>query len=347
MKKITYGIVGAGWRAEFYLRIAAALPDRFAVSGVHVRNDDRAAALTAGGYGPLVCRTREALLARPADFLVCCVNAAGMLSAAAELAATGMPVLCETPAGVSSERLEREAAILPPGARVAFAEQFLRQPYFAAIRRILALGLLGDVHYLRLSAAHDYHGVSLARGLLGTGAAMPHTIRSFALTDPVRQTRGRAGDVEGRAVNACQTVAVLAFDGGKTALLDFSREQYFSPVRTGEVLLRGTRGEVHGDTLRYLAGDRALTLPLCRTEYGRGTNLDGFALDTITAGEHLLYRNPFPGARLSDEELAIADTLSRMGAYAAGTGEAPYTTEEARLDCRIACAAAENALPLS
>ena len=29
MGKIRYGVIGSGWRAEFYIRIAKAVPDKF------------------------------------------------------------------------------------------------------------------------------------------------------------------------------------------------------------------------------------------------------------------------------------------------------------------------------
>lgn len=35
---IKYGIIGAGWRSEFYLRIAELLPKKFSVSGIYIRN---------------------------------------------------------------------------------------------------------------------------------------------------------------------------------------------------------------------------------------------------------------------------------------------------------------------
>ncbi|WP_438494223.1 hypothetical protein [Paenibacillus sp. IHBB 3054] len=36
MEKIVFGLVGGGWRAELYLRIAKQLPDQFAVGAMFV-----------------------------------------------------------------------------------------------------------------------------------------------------------------------------------------------------------------------------------------------------------------------------------------------------------------------
>ena len=38
---IKFGIIGAGWRSEFYLRIAALLPSKFSVSGIYIRNSEK------------------------------------------------------------------------------------------------------------------------------------------------------------------------------------------------------------------------------------------------------------------------------------------------------------------
>ena len=39
MGKIRFGLIGSGWRAEFYIRIAKAMPDVFELSGVLVRDE--------------------------------------------------------------------------------------------------------------------------------------------------------------------------------------------------------------------------------------------------------------------------------------------------------------------
>ena len=38
MKKIRFGLIGSGWRAEFYIRIAKMLPEQFELTGVLIRD---------------------------------------------------------------------------------------------------------------------------------------------------------------------------------------------------------------------------------------------------------------------------------------------------------------------
>jgi predicted dehydrogenase len=42
MSRISFGVVGAGWRTEFYMRIAAAAPDVFETPSVVGRNSAKA-----------------------------------------------------------------------------------------------------------------------------------------------------------------------------------------------------------------------------------------------------------------------------------------------------------------
>ncbi|WP_414171459.1 hypothetical protein [Clavibacter tessellarius] len=43
--QIRFGIVGSGWRSAFFLRIARALPERFAVTGLVTRSAETGRAL--------------------------------------------------------------------------------------------------------------------------------------------------------------------------------------------------------------------------------------------------------------------------------------------------------------
>lgn len=41
MKKIRFGLIGSGWRAEFYIRIAKMLPEQFELTGVLIRDKEK------------------------------------------------------------------------------------------------------------------------------------------------------------------------------------------------------------------------------------------------------------------------------------------------------------------
>lgn len=45
MNKVEFGIIGTGWRTEFFLRIAKALPERFEISSIMVRDESKGKAL--------------------------------------------------------------------------------------------------------------------------------------------------------------------------------------------------------------------------------------------------------------------------------------------------------------
>ena len=49
--------------------------------------------------------------------------------------------------------------------------------------------------------------------------------------------------------------------------------------------------------------------PLVRRQTGYDLDLDGFDTDHVTLGDDVLWRNPFPGLRLNDDEIAMSDLL--------------------------------------
>lgn len=108
--------------------------------------------------------------------------------------------------------------------------------------------------------------------------------------------------------------------------------------------MRGSHGEIADDTVVRLAGERTITRSaLVRSQLGYDLNLDGYDTEHITFDGAVVYRNPFLGLRLMDEEIAIATLLTATGAWAREEGPAPYPLAEACQDHLIALAVEESA----
>lgn len=329
---IKYGIIGAGWRSEFYLKIAALLPDTFKVSGIYIRNPENQKEF-ASKYSVTICSTLEDLLKTDFDFIVSCVNKAGICDTVRELCNKDIPVLTETPIGTSISEIDDFLREIKPDWRVQVAEQFHFQPRNQAIKTIIDSGILGEITQVQLSCCHDYHAASLIRFFLGTGDEMPE-ISSFTLPDTITRYNSRGGLLnEPQTVISEEKFVVLRFKD-KTALYDFNYEQYFSDIRRSRILIRGTNGEILNNECTYLKTSLPHSFTLRRNSYGANESLDGFTLVNITAEGKVVYENPFKGARLSDEEIAIATCLLNMKKYL-DTRIPFYSLEEAALDSKI------------
>ena len=340
MDIVPFAIAGGGWRAEFYLRVAGALPDRFRVTSVLTRDPSRAARVTAC-WGVPVRPTLDDLLADHPAFVVASVAQRATPALIRELAACGMPVLVETPPAPDLDGLAALRDLAASDARIQVAEQYRFQPHHAARLAVIAAGELGTVTQAQVSVAHDYHGMDLLRAYLGVGLD-PVTITAHRFVSPIIAGPDRTGPpAEERIEQSAQVLAWLDFDG-RLGVYDFAPDQYFSWIRGPRVLVRGERGEIEGMEVRAL---RDVTTPvayeLVRRDAGRDGNLEGLHLAGITAGDRWVYRNPFAPARLADDEIAVATCLARMGAYVGG-GEGPCSLAEAMRDQELALRTAES-----
>lgn len=314
---VNYGIIGAGWRAEFYIRIAALCPERFNVCGVFIRNPEKREEFSKK-YGVPVFDNLDGLLKTDFDFIVSCVSKDSISETARTLADKGIAVLTETP--VTSGNLT---------GRIQVAEQFHFMPRNMAYKAVISSGVLGAVGEVQLSCCHDYHAASLIRFFLDIGDEKPQKTE-IRLTDRVNRYNSRAGLITPALVSAEQKITVFDF-GEKCAVYDFNYEQYFSDIRSSRILIRGTNGEISNDTVTYLKDGLPHTFSLERNCSGNKENLDGFSLQSITGNGEVLYTNPFAPARLSDEEIAIATCLLKMKEYTDG-GEEFYSAKDAYTD---------------
>lgn len=314
---IKYGIIGAGWRSEFYLRIANLVPEAFSVSGIYIRNPEKRKEFSKK-YNVPIFDNLDALLKTDFDFIVSCVNKASICETAQMLADKGIAVLTETP--INTDNLK---------GKIQVAEQFRLMPRNQAYKKIIDSGILGEVHQVQLSCCHDYHAASLIRFFLDIKDEKP-VKTSVCLPDSINRYNCRNGYIKPINVDSKQKITVLNF-GSKTAVYDFNFEQYFSNIRSSRIVIRGTNGEVINNSCTYLKDGVPHTFELKRNSFGSEENLDGYALLNITGNGKILYTNPFKYARLSDEEIAIATCILKMKEYTQN-GTEFYNTGDAFLD---------------
>ncbi|WP_028046021.1 Gfo/Idh/MocA family protein [Cellulomonas sp. URHE0023] len=348
---IRFGVVGSGWRSEFFVRTARLLPDRFECVGVVTRSAERGAQVEAAWGVPTV-RTVEELVTgavagsgvspdRP-EFVVVSVPWPVTPEVIREVVALGVPVLAETPPAPDAEGLRELWADVGSTGLVQVAEHSPFLPVHSA--RLAALALIGRPTSVQISSTHLYHAVALIRRFLGVppGAA---TVRASSFTAPLLDPVSRDGWTgETEPAQAATTLATLDFGDGRSALYDFTDNQWHNPLRTNRLVVRGSHGELVDQTFTRWAGERTvLSSTIERRVSGIEQNLDGFDLEHLSLDGRVLYRNVYNGARLSDEDLAVAGLLDATGAWLRGEQGPPYPLAEGCQDHLLGLAIDEAA----
>jgi len=332
---IRFGIVGSGWRSEFFLRIAEALPERFAVTGLVTRNPETARTIESR-WGVHAHADIAGLRAtEPPEFVVVSVPESVAASMIEQLVALGMPVLTETPPAANVAGLSALYERVAGRGIVQVAEQYHLSPILNAQIAIARSGRIGEISQVLVAQCHDYHGISVMRRALGVGAE-DATITSSTFQYRLLQGPERDGDpVDEQFVTARQTVAQFDF-GDRLGRYDFAPEQYFSWIRGNRLLVRGDRGEIDNLEVRYAKDYRTPVFThLRRVMAGEGGNLEGLFLRGLLFGEEWAFSNPFIPARLNDDEIAIALMLIGMRTKIAG-GPDIYSLAEASQDQYLA-----------
>jgi len=333
---ITLLLIGGGWRAAYFLRIARELPDHFRIPAAVARDPGKGAALEQQ-WGILTYRTQEEMLDHHQGDYVVMVRRGDTMDAIFDLAERQIPILLETPPAGTPEALDRLNALPLEKARIQVAEQYHRLPLIAAQIAVAASGRIGRVNQVQLSVAHGYHGVSMIRRMMGWKAE-PLTIDARQFSTRVARGPGRDGlPSESILDEVAQTFAFLD-DGERFALYDFEpRSQYAGWLRAPRVLIRGEKGEIDWNCVRFLRDHRwPIELPFVRQDTGQNVSImENMGLRGISLGEELVYQPPFPSARLNDDEQAVADCMQRMGTFVR-QGTPFYSLAEASHDTYLA-----------
>ncbi|HEY3605953.1 MAG TPA: Gfo/Idh/MocA family oxidoreductase [Pseudonocardiaceae bacterium] len=332
----SFAIVGSGWRAEYFWRIAAAL-DGLTCVGVVSRGPKDLPV-------PVHLSLDECLTAAKPDFVVTAVPWGVTPSLVVELVRRGVPVLAETPPAPDVDGLRELWRQVGDSRLVQIAEQYSRMPAHAARIALVRSGVIGNPTRVDVSSTHQYHAVSLIRTLLGVGRG-PAQVRAVRTTAPLADPLTRDGWADPVEIRqATTTIATIEFRNGGFGLYDFTDNQWHNQLLTRRLLVRGTTGELRDQEVVRLAADRTIVRStIVRRQTGYDLDLDGFETDHLTFGSDVLYRNPYQGRRWNDEEIAIATLLQDTAAWVSDDGPEPYPLADGIQDHRIALAIEEAA----
>lgn len=338
----TYGVIGSGWRAPYFLRPARLLPERFRVTGVVTRTAERGAQVEAE-WGVPTMRTVDDLIARERpDFVVVSVPWQVGPDVIRAVVAHGVAVVAETPPAPDLDGLRSLWHDVGSSGLVQVAEQYLLMPELAAIRAVVASGAIGQPTSVQVSSTQLYHAVSIIRGLLGVGYE-PARVHAQQFPAPLANPSTRQGWTGGlEPQNLLTTIATIDF-GGRMGLYDYTDNQWRNPLRRNRLVVRGPAGEiVDGRVTRMIDAGTAVESTVARRQAGTDLNLEGFEVEHLTYEGRVVYRNPFPRARLADDDVAVTALLDGAGAWCRNSGPAPYPLAQACQDHLIGLAIGES-----
>lgn len=337
MTPVRFAIIGSGWRSEFHIRMAKAAPDRLQVVAV-VTETDAEAERIADRWDVATVRTIGEALACEPEFVVSAVSWPAMPGIVRELVAAKARVLAETPPAPDLEGLRSLWHDVGASGLVQVGEQYTRMPGHASRLAVVRAGTIGTVTSVEIASTHLYHAVSLIRAFLGVEMdAVVVNARAFAapLVDPL-SFGGWVNDPQpGPRVT---TIATLDFGGGRMGLYDFVDNQWWNPLRARRLVIRGSLGEIVDDSVIRLTSEGPVTSPIVYRRTGVDMSLEGNEVVHTSFDGRVIYRNPWLGTRLSEDDIAVASHLAAVGLWARDEGPAPYP---------LACGCQDHAVGLA
>jgi len=126
-------------------------------------------------------------------------------------------------------------------------------------------------------------------------------------------SNGRCGEFSEKYTDdSNQDIKIFRFKNA-TVIYNYMKEQYFSPIRKDRIVIRGTRGEIENNGVRYFnSKDEFVESEIKTVVSGL---LDGLFNNKIIFENEVLYNFPYIPIRLTEEESAIADCLVAMDNY--------------------------------
>jgi predicted dehydrogenase len=339
---ITFAIIGTGWRCEFLIRMAQAAPDRLAVAAVVARTATSAERI-ASAWGVKTVRGIDEVTRSGVDFVVPAVSWPQTPIAIRELVATGTKVMAETPPAPDLDGLRSLWRDVGASGLVQVGEQYTRMPSHASRLAVVSTGVIGTPTGAQISSTHLYHAVSLIRAFLGVDMD-PVVVTARAFDAPLVDPLGKDGwVVDPHPAKRPTTIAMLDFGDGRMGLYDFVDNQWWNPLLARRMVVRGSLGEMADDSFTRHTEDGPVTSPIVYRRTGVDLNLEGNEVVHASFDGRVIWRNPWVGTRLSEDDIAVASHLEAVGRWARDEGPAPYPLEQGCQDHAVGLAIEQSA----
>ena len=350
MAKMRVGIIGSGGRAVLHLKAILPLRDEFEICSMRFRTQEKAEKFQKE-YGIPVTTSMDEFLASKPDFIIVCTSYFDQDILIRQFLEEGIPVLAETPPASSMQGLiDLWTVSQEKRSKILIAENCFEQPFWAAKMEAIKRGYLGDVQMVTIGHTHEYHAFSMMRLLLGE-MDTPFTMIGKKMVYPLTLTHNHSNqpilpgepqyasdylskhmdlefalkkDPDGREIldglvhQATSYHAIVNFESGKTGFYDFTVAQFWSGIRSRYVLIRGSRGEIKDDQIKYIGKDNYSKTGMLQSNF----TADG-GLKSITLDDEVLYEND-----LLSRGIGVNPDISKMSLnmkHYLETGDAPYS----------------------
>lgn len=339
---IRFAIVGAGWRSEFYLRLARTLPEHFQVVAVVTHSDASTARIQDAWDVPIV-RTLKELIPLAPEFVIAAVSWQAMPQVTTDLCDLGLSVVAETPPAPDAAGLYALWEKLGPQNKVQVAEQYYLMPGHTARLAIAQQGTIGVPTAVQIHSTHLYHAVSLTRAYLGV-TFDEVTVNARTFEAPQLDPLAFDGWIENpQPEPRTTTIATLDFGDGRMGLYDFVQNQWWNPLLSRRIVIRGSLGEIADNSVTRFTHDGPITSEIAYRRTGIDMNLEGNDIVHASFDGKVIYLNPWVGSRLSEDDIAVASLIDAMGQWVRGLGPEPYPLAQACQDHLIGLAIEESA----
>jgi predicted dehydrogenase len=223
------------------------------------------------------------------------------------------------------------------------AEQYMLMPRHAARLAVVRSGAIGAPTSVQVASTHLYHATSIIRTFLDVGMEEA-VVNARAFTAPLADPLTFDGWVaDPTPVPRTTTLATIDFGDGRMGLYDFVENQWWNPLLSRRIVIRGSLGEVVDDSVTRLSPDGVIVSPISYRRTGVDMNLEGNELVAGYFEGRVVYENPWPASRLSEDDVAVASFLEETGRWARGEGPEPYPLAEACQDHLLGLAIEESA----